>query len=53
MINYNQLDLPVQKVVQKLHELNIDTNSSEGGGDNYHGSPEFSYIEFIKALEFI
>lgn len=40
-----ELDEPVQDAVMMLHQLNIITNSSEGGGTECHGAPDFSYVE--------
>ena len=39
------IDASVKDAVIKLNQLNISTNSSEGGGGPNHGAPDFSYIE--------
>lgn len=42
---YNKIEFPVREAVVKLNRLNIQTNSSEGGGNDNHAAPHFAYIE--------
>lgn len=43
-VPYQTVDYPVRKFLKRLHEKNICTHSSEGGGHG-HGAPDYAYVE--------
>ena len=44
-VSYQKMDRSIREAVIRLNRINIMTNSSEGGGGQRHGAPDYAYIE--------